>query len=630
MKPIGLNFDGCLLLIMYYQLCGVHSTIKFLWFSGLAGSSLLGNAELDPMVVVETRSPEPLSEASPWITRISGNDLEQRQIYNLSDALRSVPGMAVIRSGQIGSQTSLFSRGGESNHITFLYEGRRLNGGFSGTYNLGELSLLNSSSIEVLRGASSSLHGANAMGGTVYMRSLLPSENCYESKVGLSVGSFDTLSSNYITNFKESSLSGNFGFSSFETKNDRPNSDFDNLSASFLIEKQISNSLYLNLLGIGYRSDLGSIGTTYSEDFDNFQETEQSLISPQIKYFDSNLRASLTYSISKDDLLFHRDVSDKTQSLTDQQSVELIIENQLTENFLLSTSTGYSKTEFEEDGLSPWVALPWNEGNSWEQKSGSIGFNAKLSEVNVVSGNVRYDDYSDFDSPLTYDLRVKTSVNDNITTFIKHSTGYAPPTALDLYGFGPWYPGNPNLVAEKSKNYEVGLNYNSTEKTYWNLTFFYTDYQNLIDTTPQNINETCTNGFEISSRNYLSDYFRINSSITMLGSKNKDSGEGFLDRRPELFGSISLIYEQEVFMIGTELISKYRTKEKNFNQTSAPWFRMVDADNYTVARLFSSYKFENGFGITARVENLFDNEYSEVHGYPALGRAFHAGFNYSF
>ena len=161
-----------------------------------------GDAELEPMVVVETRSPVPLSEASPWVTRISGDDLEHRQIYNLSDALRSVPGMAVVRAGQMGSQTSLFSRGGESNHVAFLYEGRKLNGGFSGLYNLGNLSLFNSSSVEVLRGASSSLHGANAMGGTVYMRSSLPSVDGHESQVGLAAGSFDTLSSNYNTSFQ--------------------------------------------------------------------------------------------------------------------------------------------------------------------------------------------------------------------------------------------------------------------------------------------------------------------------------------------------------------------------------------------------------------------------------------------
>ena len=604
--------------------------IRFLGFRLLSGSFLFGSAELEPMVVVESRSPESLSEASPWVTRISGGDLEQRQIYNLSDALRSVPGMAVVRTSQIGSQTSLFSRGGESNHVTFLYEGRKLNGGFSRTYNLGELPLLNTSSVEVLRGASSSLHGANAMGGTVYMRSLLPSRNGHESKVGLSVGSFDTLTSNYNTSFKEDSLSGNFGFSSFETKNDRPNSDFDNLSASFLVEKQICDKLYLNLLGIGYMSELGTVGTTFSEDYDDFQETEQYLISPQIKYSDGNLRASLTYSISKDDLLGQRDVSDKTQSLTDEQSVDLIIENQLTDNFLLTISTGYSKTEFEEDGRSPWAPLPWNEGNSWEQKSGSIGFHAKLSDINVVSGNVRYDEYSDFDSPLTYDLRLNSSISDNITTFIKHSTGYSPPTALDLYGFGPWYTGNPDLVSEESKNYEVGFRYYTKKKDYWSLTYFHTDYENLIDATPQNINETRTNGFEISSKNYLNDYFRINSSITMMSSKNKDSGDEFLDRRPELFGSISLIYEKEALMIGSELNSKYKTKEKNWEWGTPNYGEFVDADEYTVVRLFSSYQFENGLGISAKVENLFDKEYSEVHGYPALGRAFHAEVNYSF
>ena len=192
------------------------------------------------------------------------------------------------------------------------------------------------------------------------------------------------------------------------------------------------------------------------------------------------------------------------------------------------------------------------------------------------------------------------------------------------------YTGNPDLVSEESKNYEVGFRYYTKKKDYWSLTYFHTDYENLIDATPQNINETRTNGFEISSKNYLNDYFRINSSITMMSSKNKDSGDEFLDRRPELFGSISLIYEKEALMIGSELNSKYKTREKNWESGTPNYGEFVDADEYTIARLFSSYQFENGLGISAKVENLFDKEYSEVHGYPALGRAFHAEVNYSF
>ena len=45
-------------------------------------------------------------------------------------------------------------------------------------------------------------------------------------------------------------------------------------------------------------------------------------------------------------------------------------------------------------------------------------------------------------------------------------------------------------------------------------------------------------------------------------SKNKDSGEGFLDRRPELFGLISLIYEKEVLIIIPNLFGNTELKRR--------------------------------------------------------------------
>ena len=179
--------------------------------------------DLDPMVVVETRSPVSLSETSPWVTRISQEDLESRQIYNLADALRTVPGMAVVRTGQLGGQTSVFSRGAESNHVTYIYEGRKLNGGFSGTYNLGELSTLGSSSIEVIRGSSSHLYGANAIGGSVYLRNELPEIDGLYSQANLAFGSFDLLKTGYRSSFKNGDLAGNVELMTLETENDRPN-----------------------------------------------------------------------------------------------------------------------------------------------------------------------------------------------------------------------------------------------------------------------------------------------------------------------------------------------------------------------------------------------------------------------
>ena len=45
-----------------------------------SGLTFAEDQNLEPMVVVETRTPQPLSETSPWVTRTSGYDLDQRQI----------------------------------------------------------------------------------------------------------------------------------------------------------------------------------------------------------------------------------------------------------------------------------------------------------------------------------------------------------------------------------------------------------------------------------------------------------------------------------------------------------------------------------------------------------------------
>lgn len=599
--------------------------IYSLWFS-LSSIGLhvaLGEeAYLVPMVVVESKSPVPLSQSSPWVSRISAEELDKKQIYNLADALRTVPGMAVVRSGQLGSQTSLFSRGGESNHVAFFYEGRKLNGGFSGTYNLGELSTLSSSSIEVLRGSSSSLYGGHAMGGTVYMRSELPKVDGYGSQVSLSGGSFDTLSSNYKTNFKSGPWAGNFGFSSVESDNDRPNSKLENLSSSFLVERQLSDVFSMNLLLLGYTNDFGVIGSTSWLTPEAYQQTDHYLISPKIKFVTDEYEAHFTYSFSRDDLFYFGSSADQTKSLTDQQVIDSLVEFEVADDFQIQFGTSYSSLKFHQNGLSSWEPS-WSEGNGWEQLSASFGFQYLFAQDSEVSGDFRYDDYSDFDNPLTYDLKFKTKLSEYLSAFAKHGISYAPPTALDLYGIGPtsWYPGNLLLVAEDSENYEVGFSFlDDAKKTTIKISYFYSDYENKIDMTPKNIKESSSSGLEFYLRNNFTDSLYFTSSVTYMRSKNKENGEDFLPRRPELFGSIATIYEKQKVTLGIQANFKQNTKENI----------LVDADDYAIFRIFNNFEISDRLSITSRVENLFDTHYEEVNGYPALGRAIHAGLSYSF
>jgi len=579
--------------------------IKFLGFTLLAGSFLFGSAELEPMVVVESRSPEPLSEASPWVTRISGDDLEQRQIYNLSDALRSVPGMAVVRTGQMGSQTSLFSRGGASNHTAFIYEGR---------YNLGELSNMGASSIEVLKG-SSSINGAHAMGGTVHMRNELLLSDGYDSKVGFSYGSFDTLNSNFSTRFKNGNWAGNFSFSSLDTENDRPHSKFESLSSSFLIENQLTDGLSVNLLGLGYDNFLGSnFNKGFNVDPDAYQETFHFLISPQLEIETDSWDATLNYLFSEDELNYTP--SYNMLYWTEQENVDFLTNHNLSDISSFQIGLGFSTSRFFRER---------NFVNSWGQNYASLGFLHEISNDTKLYGNLRFSDYSDFESSETYNFKVSKSLTSDLSIFAKFSTGFTPPEALDLYSYGVGYPGNPDLSAEESRNYELGFSKNDqASRNELKMTLFFTEYNNLIlapyGVVPENVRKSESIGIELWSHNQITQRVHLESSVSYAKSKNLDSNEDFLPKRPEFFGSVTATYSEDEFDVGTQMNFKNRTRESATKKN----------DDYFLVRLFGNYHISDQLTFNARIENLFDENYEEVIDYPALGRAAHAGLTYNF
>jgi len=56
----------------------------------------------------------------------------------------------------------------------------------------------------------------------------------------------------------------------------------------------------------------------------------------------------------------------------------------------------------------------------------------------------------------------------------------------------------------------------------------------------------------------------------------------------------------------------------------------VDADDYAVVGIFSNYQLKEGLEVYSRIDNVFDEEYEEVDGYPSLGINAKAGVRYSF
>jgi outer membrane cobalamin receptor len=99
-------------------------------------------------------------------TVITGADLQVRQQFSLTQALRTVPGLTLQQSGGPGTLTSLFTRGGESDFTLVLVDGIRANA-FGGGIDLSQVPLADVDRIEVVRGPQSALYGADAIGGVV-------------------------------------------------------------------------------------------------------------------------------------------------------------------------------------------------------------------------------------------------------------------------------------------------------------------------------------------------------------------------------------------------------------------------------------------------------------------------------
>ncbi len=123
-------------------------------------------ATLGRVVVTATRIPTPDTLATQPVTVLSGDDLRRRGVLDVSDALREVPGVAVVQSGSFGAVTSLFMRGGESRYTKVLIDGVPVND-VGGTFYFQYLTLDNVDRIEVLEGPSSALYGADAMSGVI-------------------------------------------------------------------------------------------------------------------------------------------------------------------------------------------------------------------------------------------------------------------------------------------------------------------------------------------------------------------------------------------------------------------------------------------------------------------------------
>lgn len=133
----------------------------------------------DTIIVTGQRVQQKLSDVSGSITVITQEELDRQVASELTHVFRKIPGVSV--TGSAGRPQNISVRGIGGNRILLIKDGVRVSDGF-GADNINDkvgrfnFDLDDIKQIEVAKGAGSSLHGSDAIGGTVVMNTKQPED----------------------------------------------------------------------------------------------------------------------------------------------------------------------------------------------------------------------------------------------------------------------------------------------------------------------------------------------------------------------------------------------------------------------------------------------------------------------
>src|SRR5688572_26039799 len=133
---------------------------------------------LDPLVVTADRARSPLSTSIVAISRVDAEALQRFPRVTVADALRQIPGFALVSFDGLDGDPQVMVRGfygaGEAEYMVVMVDGKPVNQLQSGVVPWDALPLNAVRSIEVVRGGSSALYGDAAIGGVINIITAAP------------------------------------------------------------------------------------------------------------------------------------------------------------------------------------------------------------------------------------------------------------------------------------------------------------------------------------------------------------------------------------------------------------------------------------------------------------------------
>jgi vitamin B12 transporter len=123
--------------------------------------------ETPEVFISATKTETPIKQVTSAVEIITGEQMQQRKIRTVVEALRWAQGLAVFQNGGPGTLAEVRMRGGTPEQTLVLIDGAIVNSATLGSYNFANLTSDNIERIEILRGSQGMMWGSDAMGGVI-------------------------------------------------------------------------------------------------------------------------------------------------------------------------------------------------------------------------------------------------------------------------------------------------------------------------------------------------------------------------------------------------------------------------------------------------------------------------------
>ena len=527
--------------------------------------------ELNEVIVTATRTVRQLASLPLPAQIVTKKEIRNSNSLRLNDILNEQTGLTIVQDHGEGVQM----QGLDSDYTLILVDGVPLVGRTAGTLDLSRVTVGNIKQIEIVKGASSSLYGSEALAGVINIITENPKQG-FRGDIDLRTGTFNTTNTSANINYKKDK----FGISAFANRYSHDGYDldrnddlktvdpYDNYTFNAKVGYDFSENTTLYVSGRYYTENQESVPTTILKGENNTNE------------WNSHVKLNHKHN-------------EKWHSYVDFYATRYKTDSYLNN----PDNSRFSESDYNQLLIRPEIRLAYNPskkhsfigGIGWTHETldrtfftNKPEFNAPYAYVqydtnltkklNVIIG-ARFDKHSEYKSQFSPKAALRYAFNDKIAVKGSVGYGYKAPDFRQLYldftnptagytviGYNrvsvrlpelenegqiinilvPLSEFEGALKPENSLSFNVGIQLKPISSVTVDVNLFRNNIKDLIDTqiiarktngqnvfSYKNISSVYTQGLEFNTAWRPSNQLKVSGGYQLLFAKDKDAEDAF-------------------------------------------------------------------------------------------------------